>query len=335
MPKILTLIIAAAIIYAVMDAKSTLTPATVPTPTQPAQIQAESTNVKTTDVAPEMQGGMIEKTLSKVMINVLQSPEGKEFISKVITTANTPISGEHTLKVHDIALVRELFHIEITNPGSGPKVSCGHTVNVDYKITNSKGVVVESGPKTFRLGNPEIVPGLSNVIVGMQKGESRKAILHKSYSYDSQYFHGSKPEKATDYYYVNVTLLDMAPDNFAGDYVKIFDDEIAFSGPYLCGDLAVFDAKIMKTDGTVIYDSEAHNQKIQMHLGDNEYPMIFSHALFSKVPVGVRSVICKGENLKSFGSDGTSKIFPKAQVQPTSNDFFLIEFSRFKRDSKK
>ena len=329
MPKILTLIIAAAIIYAVIDAKRTLTPATAPTPAQQSQTQTEGPS----DAKQNLDGGLIEKTLSKIMINVLKSPEGKDFVSKVITPANTPISGEHTLKVNNMTLVPELFHVEVKTAGSGPAVSCGHIVKVDYKITNSKNVIVDSAQKTFRLGDPEVIPGLSNIIVGMQKGESRKAMLHKNYSYNSPHFRGNKPEQATDYYYAEVTLLDAAPENFVDEKVKIFDDEIAFAVPYLCGDPAVFDAKIMKIDGTVIYDSELSGHKIHMHLGGHEYPMIFSHALFGKVPVGIRTVICKGQYLKSLESNGLSKIFPKnGRIQ--EKDFVMIEFGGFKREKK-
>ena len=323
---------AAAIIYFVIDAKRSLTPATLPTPAQPEQTQSNQTQTEATtnEKTPNMEGGVIEKTLSKVMVNVLQTPEGKEFMSKLITPANKPITGEYTLKVNDLILTKELFHIDVTSAGVGPKVSCGHTVKVDYTITNSKNIIVDSGQKTFRLGDSEVILGLSNVIVGMQKGETRKAMLHKNYSYNSPYYSGNKPEQATDYYYVNVTLLDAAPENFADDKVKIFDDEIGFAVPYLCGMPATFNAKIMKIDGTVIYDAKETN----MYLGDDKYPMIFSHALFNKVPVGTRTVICRGGNLKSFDMDGVNKVFPKAQERPTAKDFFLIEFSGFKQDSK-
>lgn len=334
MQKLITIIIAAVIIYAVIDAKNIIAPdkpkahgleQTQTPPHEHAQTTAPQAK-------PEPEGGFIEKSLSQVLINVIKSPEGRAFLEKVVKPANAPISNSaYTIKLNDIAILGELFRIETVSPGEGPKVSCGHIVTINYQITNSNRVIIESGQKNFRLGSHDMIPALSNIIIGMQKGEIRKGVVPKKYAYDSPLFSGKQPQQATEFYNIQVGLIDAIPNNFADESVKIFDDEVAYTIPYLCGDLAIFNAKIMRANGETIYDSKHLRKKLTISIGDNLYPMIFSHALFNKTPVGTRTVICKGKHLRALFSKETSKIFKTRALQPNIDEFFVVEFSDFKR----
>jgi len=329
MQKFLTLAIAAVIIYVVVDAKQSLMPAQTSKNTPPEPYSADLLDPNTP--RPEIEGGMIEKSVSKVLINVLKSPEGRSFLEKVVRPADRPITGDYSQKVNNESIIKELFRIEVIKPGEGPKVSCGGTVTVKYEVLNMQRVIIESSAKTFILGSHDIIPGLSNIVVGMQKGEVRKAMIPKSFAYDAPNFSGKKSEFPSDYYQITATLVDAAASGFINDNIKIFDDEIAYTVPYLCGDKATFDAKITRTNGEVIYNS---NNKITMNIGDNSYPIIFAHALFNKTPFGTRTAICKGEYLESLDANGKNKIFPKSEVRPNHNEFFLIEFSNFKQEGK-
>jgi len=329
MQRVLTILIAAAIIYIVVDAKQAIMPSPPPVQEQPTSDPLDPTVPR-----PEIEGGFIEKSISKVLINVIKSPEGRSFLEKVVRPAEPSITGEYTQKVNNNSITTELFRIERTTDGEGPKVSCGHTVTVQYEILNMQRVIVESGTKTLTLGSHDMIPALSNVIVGMQKGESRKATVPKQFAYDSPNFSGKKPPFPTDYYQIKVHLVDIKLNNFIDDNVKIFDDEIAYIVPYLCGDSATFDAKIMRINGEVIYNSIDKHHKITMNIGDNLYPMIFSHALFNKTPFGTRSVICTGQHLQTLSNKDLSKLFPKPYPQLNQNEFFLIEFNNFKREGK-
>ena len=328
MQRLLTILIAAAIIYIVVDAKQAIMP-----PPPPETQPTISDPLDPTAPRPEIEGGFIEKSISKVLINVIKSPEGRSFLEKVVRPADQSITGEYTQKVNNNSITTELFRMETSAPGDGPKVSCGHTVTVQYEILNMQRVIVESGTKTFTLGTRDIVPALSNVVVGMRKGETRKATSPKLFAYDSPNFNGKQPPFPTDYYQIKAHLVDVKIDNFVDDNVKIFDDEIAYIVPYLCGDPATFDAKIMRINGEVIYNSVDRNHKITMNIGDNSYPMIFSHALFNKTPFGTRSVICTGKHLQTLSTE-PSKLSYKSLPQLNQTEFFLIEFSNFKREGK-
>ena len=63
-----------------------------------------------------------------------------------------------------------------------------------------------------------------------------------------------------------------------------------------------------------------------MKIGNLNYPMIFSHSLHNKIPVGTRTVIAKGKCFKSFASDN-STIFPN-KILP-EDEHFMVEFYNF------
>jgi hypothetical protein len=117
------------------------------------------------------------------------------------------------------------------------------------------------------------------------------------------------------------------PPNFIGDDVKIFDDEIAYKLPLLCGSNAVYHAKITKlTNGEVLYDSKPSGAKINMQIGNLSYPLIFSYALHNKIPIGSRTVIAKGKLFKSFLTE-FSIIFPKTKL--VEAEIFMLELYDF------
>jgi hypothetical protein len=126
---------------------------------------------------------------------------------------------------------------------------------------------------------------------------------------------------------LNIDLIDVIPKNFVGNDVKIFDDEIAYNLPLLCGQPAIFDAKITKlSNGEVVYDSKNNGVKIGMDIGNGIYPVIFSHALHNKIPVGTRTVIAKGQLFKSFVTKN-SVIFKDSELP--AEEYFMLELANF------
>lgn len=320
MQKFLTLVMVAVILYVVTQSKSEMHSVS-----NQDQETIQKIEKKSDDLMPEIEGGFVEKSLSNVLINVLKSKEGRDFLEKVVRPIDKPLNGEYSLEINNYNIVNELFKIQTILPGSGPKASCGHIATINYEIINSNKGIVESGTKTFTLGDAKMIRGLSNIIVGMQKGETRKAMIPEQYAYADPHFNGVQPSHPTSYYYVTVSLIDIMPNNFVDESVKIFDDEIAYVIPHLCGDKTTFNAKITKTSGETLFDSFSSEHPITMHLGDNTYPMIFSHALFNKTSFGTRTVICKGQHLRSLFSQEKSKIFTKPSDQPNLNEYFLLE----------
>jgi hypothetical protein len=152
----------------------------------------------------------------------------------------------------------------------------------------------------------------------MYVGQSREGFIPQKYASPSK-----NPSTA---YKLKVTLRSITPNLYANPAeIKIFDDEIAYSMPCLCGDRVAFDVNIKRINGEVMYDSVKVGRKVSMQLGDLAYPMLFSYALFNKVPGGMRTVLSQGKYLRSLAVSNINRIFQKDQLP--KDEFFIVEFS--------
>ena len=315
MQKLLSLIITAGIIY--MLVKNTMGNVEIPKSATPK----EENNSTERTVAPELTGNFLEKTISSVLVNVLKTDEGKYFLENLIQPMNGPLAGSEVgFKMNNDDFINAIFKITTYDKGEKGPASCGHLVTVHYKVTTIANLAVDEKTITFPLGSNKSVPGMDAVIVGMKTGQTRQATIA------SKYFSNLEKHKNGSFK-LTVTLKDIAPDNFINDSVKIFDDRLAYKIPMLCGGNAIYDVKITNLSrNLVIYNSVNSGKKISMQIGDLNYPMIFSHSLHNKVPIGVRTVITKGNYLKSYASE-YSRIFPETKIP--EDEYFMIEFSNF------
>lgn len=324
MQKILSLIITIAILYSLIQLKmgdhnTSGNKETI--------LSAPSQKADNTETVPT--GNFIEKTISNVLINVLKTEDGRLFFENILQPSNKPLAGSnHSYKINNIDFIHSLFKINTFGQGTIGPVSCGHIVTIHYQILTTNNSIVDEKTKTYTLGSRSIIPGLDSVIVGMMVGQTRQALIPAKYAYyDAKYQrpHSVNPDAL---YKVNITLKEVIPQNFVkNDEVKIFDDEIAYKMPLMCGDGAVFEAKITRlSDAEVLYDSELTGKKINITIGDLNYPMIFSYALHSKIPIGTRTVIAKGKSFQSLGAK-ISNIFPKEQLP--SDEYFMLELKNF------
>jgi hypothetical protein len=319
MNKFLAYIIGALIIYNIVDSKITEKQHNNALKAQEVEV---TDNPSDSDVP--MAGNIVEKSLSNILINTLKTPEGRTFFENMIQPKNKSTLGDNFgFKLDGSQIVEGLFKIQTIGEGTIGPVSCGHVVHAEYQILTMDNIIVEEGRKTFRIGSGEIMNGLENVIIGMYIGQTRKAVVLSQYGYKQQLSDDKKPGLN---YQVQITLIDIIPKTFINkDMVKIFDDEIAYKAPCLCGAKVSFNMSISKINGEVIYDSKKVNKKIEMILGDLRYPMIISHSLSGKIPVGKRTVIAQGKYFRSLGDATKNNIFPDKQLP--MDEYFLIEFS--------
>lgn len=317
MQKLFTFIIAGIILYTLFqqNVAQLIIPEGLKTPQQPDQSRP--------DKLEEMPitGTFLEKTLSSVMINVLKTEEGRLFMESMIQPMNKTIAGSGAgFGVNNDNFLKSMFKINSFGEGEKGPASCGHIVTIHYKILNGNNIVLQDNVATYPLGSEKIAPGLDAVIVGMKTGETRNATI------SSKYFQETANNKIS-IFKVSVLLKEIMPQNFIDDTVKIFDDELAYRVPLMCGNKAIYDTKITRlSNGEVIYDSKLSGNQISMRIGNLNYPMIFSHALHNKIPVGTRTVIAKGRYFKSYASD-YSIIFPDSKLP--EEEYFMAEFYNF------
>ena len=317
MQKLLTLGITAAILYMIfqngLDRNS---------PTE--HLNNTSGEAKQNQIEPkktQITGTFFEKTLSNMMINVLKSDEGRMFMESVLQPMNKTVAGSgNGFQMNNDSFIKSIFQINSFGKGELGPASCGHIVTIHYKILNNQNVVLEDKTTTFPLGSEKVAPGLDAVIVGMKTGETRNATI------SSKYFQDTSKTSITSFK-LSVRLKDIMPQNFIDDSVKIFDDQIAYRIPLMCGNKIIYDAKITKlSNNKVIYSSEQSGKKINMKIGNLNYPMIFSHSLHNKIPVGTRTVIAKGKFFKSFVSNN-STVLPNTTLP--DDEYFMVEFYNF------
>ena len=319
MHKILTLIITGAILYMIFQ--QNMAGITIPD-----HLKNQSKLVEKQNQENEVSGTFLEKTLSSVMINILKSSEGRMFMESMLQPMNKAVAGSGSgFEMNNDNFIKSLFRIRSFGEGTVGPVSCGHVVTVHYKILGNDSNVLEDKVATFTLGTEQVAPGLDAVIVGMKIGETRHAVI------SNKYFMKNADDKLRSFK-VNVLLKEVIPQNFIDDSVKIFDDQIAYQVPLVCGNKVIYDAKITNlTNNEIIYNSESLGKKINMKIGNLNYPMIFSHALHNKIPVGTRTIIAKGKFLKSYISDN-SAIFPNKVLN--IDDYFMIELYNFDNPTK-
>lgn len=323
MQKLITLIVAGLIIYVVMSEKfANLYRDHPATSMQQGASQMPSSQTAETP----MEGNFLEKSLSKMLVNILKTDEGKTFFENLIQPTNMPLgAGGVSFKMDNSQMVNGIFRIKTEGIRKDGPASCGHIVTAHYQITTLSNTLVEDTTKTFNLGGNDVMIGLSDIIVGMYEGETREGVVMPQYAI------GAKDPKVA--YKVKVALQSIMPKVIIDPaIVKVFDDEIAYKRPYLCGERAIFDVKVSKCSGEVVYDSQKLDHKINMILGDLAYPMIFSHGLFAKVPVGTRTIIAQGKYFRSLAIANTNKIFQKEQLP--EDEYFLIEFKNFEEDGR-
>jgi hypothetical protein len=279
----------------------------------------------------KMEGNFIEKSISKILNNMLTTEKGRLLIQKMIQPANTPINDpEYSMRINSRGILDSLLHIESIHEGKGRAAICGYRVNATYRVTNMNNLILDSGSKWIVLGESQIFKGIDNVLVGMKEGEKRKALIPAEYAYAGLDYNGKKPANPTESYKVDVTLNKIASDISVGGDVRIFDDEIAFKAPLFCGDKASFKAKLMNLKGEIIFDSQENKAPLILHLGSVSDPVIFSHGLFNKNDKGVRTVIFPGKYLNSFDKKNTDSIF-KELPKISQDDFYILEFSNVKK----
>ena len=320
MQKLLTMVIIFAIAYKLLQAQMS----NVPKNSDVAIVSTSSSSAP--ESTEEIDGNIVERSLSKIIVNTLKTPEGRSFFENMIRPLNQPLGSSEETKTFSAAnILKHMLRESTTGDGTIGPISCGNTAKIKYHISTMEGNVIENGEKTFRLGSGAMIPALENLVVGMKVGQTREGIAIPQYAYDIPKFQTADLRPGINYK-IQVTLLEITPQNFAAmTDVRTFDDTIAYQIPLLCGQRISFDIKISNMSGNVLYDSEQVGKKIDMYIGDDSYPILLSHALFGKLPGGTRTVITKSAHLEH-----AQKIF--GDIKLPKNEFLLIDFKNTSSD---
>jgi len=341
MRSILTLVIVIGIVYMIFEKNASIKSALISSmtvgvdqPVTPEEVPEKSpeNKEKKEEVTEEFTGSFMEKTISHVMVNLLKTDQGKKAFGNLITPVG--MSSERgkteTFKVSNLNnMVEAIFEISTFGAGDKGPASCGHIVTANYQILSKDNLLIKEATDTFPLGSDKIIPGLDAVIVGMKTQQTRKATISKKLLQEIGLVSLDSKLKMEDIVKVSVTLKDIISHNFVNNQdVRMFDDEISYKLPLVCGNKTSYNAKITRLrDSVIMYDSKQTGKKINMQIGDLNYPIIFSASLHGKIPSGSRTVIAKGKLFKSYATKN-SIIFPNIELP--ENEYFMLDLADFK-----
>lgn len=277
---------------------------------------------------PELEGSNFEQSISKILLNIMKTDKGRLVIEKILRPTYAPVEdSDFTIMAGSRKGIDTIFNVEEKIPGIGRQAVCGHKVKVEYKIINMNDLIIDTGTKDIILGEGKVFFAFDNIIVGMQEGATRKALVNKAFAYEHKNYKGKKPINETNDYRVEVKLLEILSDMHFGDGLRLFDDKVSLSLPVMCGQRAGFNLKIEEMGGAIIYDTKLKNREMNFILGDETVPILFSHALFAKDNKGSRIVFTPGKYLKRFDS----AIFGLMNKELIKDDkYYLLEFSDIK-----
>lgn len=277
----------------------------------------------------QFQGNFIERSLSKIFANILKTEQGRDAFIKLIHPVNTNhfTSNGICLRTKDpIKSIFDIKDISLLPAAKGP-ACCGQTVAIKYIITDENSKFITEQAKNLILGAEKPSSVIENIVVGMRIGEIREAVV-SSYHLTTADINVDNKSRA---YKITVTLNDIeSPINIPPHAIRIWDQpDEHYAPPCLCGHKISFDVRISQLDGTIIYDTTAKQQRIEMVVGDKHYPIIFSYALFNKIPSGERIVLAKGEYLRSITSNDENKFMQELNLNINVNEFLILEFLNF------
>jgi hypothetical protein len=309
MQKILTFIITAFVLFAIVKSKlfdfSGINFMSFNSDVEPAKDKVISSEEFKEQY---LEGNFWEKSISKIVTNVLATPQGKSFFENLIKPINNNMDGSQILigPANDTILKSTLMINDVIKNTTIP-VCCGEKVRAQYKLYLPNKEIIEKD-NDFILGLSEFGGTFDSAIVGMTAGGKRTFILK-----------AIEPKAALknfDSAQVEISLLNF--DNIIDQSkVKIFDESFSYTVPLLCGDKISFDLKITQPNGEELLKD--HN--ISMQLGDSDqFPIIFSYSLFNKTAGGSRVVLTPAKYLDNF--------LTKLDIRHINEaDYLLLEFS--------
>jgi hypothetical protein len=277
------------------------------------EIKQDISNI--TQSSQNIEGGFIERTISKIMINVLKTPQGQEtFIKMIQPLSDGKNTDNFVLEMNNSNFIKKIFEIE-TNGNEKPiKAICGNIVDVEYLIQDFAKGTSETKRENIELGSQKADLALSNIIVGMSEGQKRKATIKEKF-FQNALSENQMPKK------IEVTLHKIIEKQFIDlSKIKIFDNVVNHYVPYLCGDKIDFEIKISKIDGTEIFKSKTGETE-SYRVGDRSFPMIFAYSLFNKTKSGTRTIITPAKYLKTFDD----KLFPTFNIKNNNSEYYLID----------
>ncbi len=259
-----------------------------------------------------------ENFIANILIKLSESEKGGKFLLRLIRPIGIA-QDKATWQTNNTNYLDTVFNIQRQSPidtmdakatvANNKVAYCGAEVVIDYQI--SKGQILAKQEQSFRLQLGQgILLALENIIIGMHEGQTLSAHIPYWYAGSLQEFMSSNEEKGAGLQ-LNVKLIKVISPEIKN--IRIFDDLVSLDEPILCGNPVSLNLKISKINGQLIFQGP-----LDYNLGEKNYPLIFSYALFNKPLSSNRVAIVPTSLLKNA----------KAKLGKMAEAFKYEEFKR-------
>ena len=231
--------------------------------------------------------GYFSNFIANLLAKIAQSPGGQEFMTKLIR----PMQNS---QAENASYLDAVFSIvdKVKSDEKKDRAYCGSTVVVDYSIWQNEQIIVLENDKEMTLSDHHI-PALVNIIVGMQVGATRSAIIPYWCAGSLQSKMPSSQKKANGLK-IQVVLKKVLSSQF--ENVRLFQNSNQFAHPILCGQSIAPKLRIWTLNNQLLFDDI-----FPMRLGDSKCPMIFSYSLFNTIAASPISILAYGKYFMHFG----------------------------------
>ena len=241
-----------------------------------------------------MEGNFLERSISKIVSNVIKTEEGKELFTKMIRPTNSFAENDGvTIKFDDKKILNSLFKITEITPGQGMPACCGDKVKINYKLYKPEGT--ENQDLEIVLGSKLKNNFITSLFIGMKKNSKISALVPnntENISINELQVDQSK------YTQIEASLIEISHSEINPREIKIFNDGFSYFLPVLCGDKIKFNLVIEDLAGEILFTTEKEKVKIEMNLGDEQFPAIFSYAIFNQTISVNRTIIAPAKYLR-------------------------------------
>ncbi|AIL64635.1 FKBP-type peptidyl-prolyl cis-trans isomerase [Rickettsiales bacterium Ac37b] len=272
---------------------------------------------------PANNDSVITRFLANTLNNVVSTKEGQEAIKKIITTVpNAPI------------IPREFQEFSIVDDkiGKGHNIECGQKLAINYQILSAENKILASNldqthPSEIIVGNNDIVKAMDFVALGMKEGGSRKAILSPYFIENDIKF----KEKAQNYNGFSTLIINVIESSTlpsSKGKLRIFTERLEEGEPAKCGDNVNIHYKILRLDGTEIFNSaKAYPKAINVKVGSDQVPFAINKIIEYMTINSEKVAIVPPEFLNNIFSKKTDNFFLPDLSLPT-NEMVILEVTR-------
>lgn len=249
------------------------------------------------------------------LYNILHTEKGQELLNKILFTPAVVDKNNDASSLKNQSPYQNNSILNVLE-GEGTPVECGDTVTVSYTTRLVSGQVIENTkiPKTFQVGNKDVIKGIEYALIGMKKGGIRRLIVPPRLAYIETKF-SKNLVAGNEFITIDLELKDLEPIHLNEKaQLKIFDDSKNDQAHIIaCSNPVYFTYKISDATGKEIITSPGI---VSFVLGSKSVPNVINK-IFNNIMSHSRRTAMLSSNLlynKEVSFLPKNFQFPKEQM---------------------